>query len=36
MTDQGKALRDGFGRRISRRDFLKVGGAGLTAGAMKG
>ena len=36
MTDQGKVLRGGFGRRISRRDFLKVGGAGLAGAALLG
>ncbi len=36
MTDQGRVLRGGFGRRISRRDFLKVGGAGLAGATLLG
>lgn len=36
MTDQGRVFRGGFGRRISRRDFLKVSGAGLAGAALLG
>ncbi|MGB3681574.1 MAG: ABC transporter substrate-binding protein [Rubrobacteraceae bacterium] len=36
MTNQGRPLAGGFGRRISRRDFLKVGGAGLAGAALLG
>jgi multiple sugar transport system substrate-binding protein len=36
MTDQGRVLKDGFGRSISRRDFLKISGAGLAGAALLG
>ena len=36
MTDQGRVARGAFGRGMSRRDFLKVGGAGLAGAALLG
>lgn len=36
MTEQGGVRRESLGRKLSRRDFLKVGGAGLAGATLLG